>query len=165
MPIKNVIHSQQVYDPTDESIMAETQWRQETHASSTASSCGRHRASLESRCRTDSTNRGSFGKALFRLPPECIWSQSNTICTKSLEFVKSVYGERSAYDNERADFYLWLCFMRLRRENSSSSKRDTYKYTGCHCKSFVNNGRYHLTLSNECAILLCVLPQKGGSRS
>ena len=108
---------------------------------------------------------GRFGKALFRLPPECIWSQSNTICTKSLEFVKSVYGERSAYDNERADFYLWLCFMRLRRENSSSSKRDPEKYTGYHCKSFVNNGRYHLTLSNECAILLCVLPQKGGSRS
>ena len=108
---------------------------------------------------------GSFGKALFRLPAECIWRQYNKICTKSLEFVKSVYGERSAYDNERADFYLWLCFMRLRRENSSSSKRDTKKYTGYHCKSFVNNGRYHLTLSNECAILLCVLPQKGGSRS
>ena len=44
-------------------------------------------------------------------------------------------------------------------------KRDTWKYTGYHCKSFVNNGKYHLTLSNECAILLCVLPQKGGNRS
>ena len=92
-------------------------------------------------------------------------SGANQTQYAQLEFVKSVYGERSAYDNERADFYLWLCFMRLRRENSSSSKRDPEKYTGYHCKSFVNNGRYHLTLSNECAILLCVLPQKGGSRS
>ena len=32
MPIKNAIHSQQVYDPTDESIMAEQEWREETHA-------------------------------------------------------------------------------------------------------------------------------------
>ena len=39
-----------------------------SRSSSTASSCGRHRASLESRCRTDSTNNGSFGKVRFRIP-------------------------------------------------------------------------------------------------
>ena len=60
------------------------------------------------------------------------FSKEENQLRKSVEQLRKTHGfemssdkEWSAYYNKRADFYLWLCFMRLRRENSSSSKRDT----------------------------------------